>query len=159
MEKLYTVNEVAEMLHLTTRTIRNYLASGALKGRKIGAQWRFTQTDIDDFMNGRSLSADALVADSASDELTLSAAASLTGQPSLLDGDTARTLTVLDMKDADGTLCAEISSRVAVMLPTLATDTVPTCECYHNAELGVARFVIRATLDQLPKIIKCIRKG
>ena len=159
MEKYYTVNEVAEHLNLSTRTIRNYIASGTLKGVKIGAQWRFSESTLREFMNGRSLSADALVAAAASDELTQAAAAALTEQPSLLDGDTARTLTVLDMKDADGALCAEISSRVAVILPTLAAGTAPTCECYHNAELGVARFVIRATLDQLPKIIKCIRKG
>ena len=37
LEKLYTVDEIAKMTALTTRTIRNYLRSGTLKGRKIGA--------------------------------------------------------------------------------------------------------------------------
>lgn len=51
LEKLYTVDEIAGMTSLTTRTIRNYLRSGVLKGRKIGGQWRFTTKDIERFMN------------------------------------------------------------------------------------------------------------
>lgn len=46
LEKLYTVEDIARMTALTTRTIRNYLRNGTLKGRKIGGQWRFTPSDI-----------------------------------------------------------------------------------------------------------------
>ena len=46
-EKLYSINEIAKLTKLTDRTIRNYLASGTLKGRKIGGQWRFTRKDIE----------------------------------------------------------------------------------------------------------------
>ncbi|MCL2775938.1 MAG: helix-turn-helix domain-containing protein [Oscillospiraceae bacterium] len=46
MEKLYTVDDIAKMTSLTTRTIRNYIKDGLLKGRKIGGQWRFTEEDI-----------------------------------------------------------------------------------------------------------------
>ena len=45
-EKLYSISEIAKLTKLTDRTIRNYLASGTLKGRKIGGQWRFTKSDI-----------------------------------------------------------------------------------------------------------------
>ena len=51
MEKLYTVEDIAVMTSLTTRTIRNYLKEGILKGRKIGGQWRFTEEDINNFMD------------------------------------------------------------------------------------------------------------
>ncbi len=47
-EKLYTVDDIAKMTGLTSRTIRNYLKDGRLKGKKIGAQWRFTKEDIQD---------------------------------------------------------------------------------------------------------------
>ena len=54
MEKLLTVEDIAQMTSLTTRTIRNYLKDGSLKGRKIGGQWRFTKEDISNFMeNGK----------------------------------------------------------------------------------------------------------
>jgi excisionase family DNA binding protein len=45
-EKLYTVEDIAKMTSLTSRTIRNYLQDGSLQGRKIGGQWRFTVDDI-----------------------------------------------------------------------------------------------------------------
>ena len=51
MEKLYTVEDIANMTSLTTRTIRNYLKDGILAGRKIGGQWRFTEEDIKMFMD------------------------------------------------------------------------------------------------------------
>ena len=59
MEKVYTVNEIAEMTRLSTRTIRRYLSSGQLQGQKIGRQWRFTQTDLASFLDSQALS-DAL---------------------------------------------------------------------------------------------------
>lgn len=46
LQELYTVEQVAEMLSVTSRTIRNYLRSGILKGRKLGGQWRFTEEEI-----------------------------------------------------------------------------------------------------------------
>ena len=45
-EKLYSISDIAKLTKLTDRTIRNYLASGTLKGRKVGGQWRFTQQDV-----------------------------------------------------------------------------------------------------------------
>jgi len=50
MEKLFTVEDIAKMTSMTTRTIRNYLKDGILAGRKIGGQWRFTEGDINKFM-------------------------------------------------------------------------------------------------------------
>jgi len=51
MEKLYTVEDIAKMTMMTSRTIRNYLKDGILKGRKIGGQWRFTEDDVKNFMD------------------------------------------------------------------------------------------------------------
>lgn len=45
-QRLYTVADVAELTGLTSRTIRNYLKDGTLRGKKIGVQWRFTEEDI-----------------------------------------------------------------------------------------------------------------
>ncbi len=45
-EKLYTVEDIAQMTSFTSRTIRNYLKDGSLRGRKIGGQWRFTMENI-----------------------------------------------------------------------------------------------------------------
>ena len=58
MEKLYTVDEIAEMVSMTTRTIRNYIKDGLLKGKKLGGQWRFTEEDIKNFMDSGDFSKD-----------------------------------------------------------------------------------------------------
>lgn len=50
-EKLYTIEDLAEMTRLTSRTIRNYLKDGILEGKKIGGQWRFTMKDIEKFFD------------------------------------------------------------------------------------------------------------
>ncbi len=63
LEKLYTVEDVAHMMELTSRTIRNYLKDGSLKGRKIGGQWRFTEEDIKNFMDSGHFSDDKLKKD------------------------------------------------------------------------------------------------
>lgn len=51
LQKLYSVEEIAQMTSVTTRTIRNYLRNGILKGKKIGGQWRFSLEDIEAMIN------------------------------------------------------------------------------------------------------------
>ena len=58
MEKLFTVEDIAKMTAMTTRTIRNYLKDGILAGRKIGGQWRFTEEDIKKFMDSGNVTRD-----------------------------------------------------------------------------------------------------
>ena len=58
VERLYTVEQVAKMTSLTSRTVQNYLRTGILRGRRIGGQWRFTATDIREMINNRNGSAE-----------------------------------------------------------------------------------------------------
>lgn len=58
LEKLYTVEDIANMTDLTTRTIRNYLKDGKLEGKKIGGQWRFTMKDIEKLFDNGTVSKD-----------------------------------------------------------------------------------------------------
>ena len=48
-DKTYDLNEVAMMSGLSTRTLRNYLNQGFLKGDKTNRTWRFTVEDIEHF--------------------------------------------------------------------------------------------------------------
>ena len=50
MEEFYTIQEVAQELGVSDVVVRSYLAMGRLKGRKIGARWYFSQTDIKKFL-------------------------------------------------------------------------------------------------------------
>ena len=49
MEKKYNLNDLALMTGFTTRTLRNYLLGGILKGEKIDGVWRFSEEDLDAF--------------------------------------------------------------------------------------------------------------
>jgi excisionase family DNA binding protein len=48
--KLYTIDEIADILKVTQRTIYNYIKSGALKAIKIGKYWRVKHSDLELFL-------------------------------------------------------------------------------------------------------------
>jgi excisionase family DNA binding protein len=48
--KLYTIDEIAEILKVTQRTIYNYIKNGSLKAIKIGKYWRIKHTDFEQFL-------------------------------------------------------------------------------------------------------------
>jgi excisionase family DNA binding protein len=48
-ETFLTLREAAEVLRLSTRTVREYLKRGEIKGKIIGKRWRFRRADLDAF--------------------------------------------------------------------------------------------------------------
>jgi excisionase family DNA binding protein len=48
-DRLLTLREAADVLHLSTRTVREYLQRGEIEGRIIGGRWRFRRADLDAF--------------------------------------------------------------------------------------------------------------
>lgn len=48
-EKLLTLREAAEVLRLSTRTVREYLRRREIEGRIIGGRWRFRRAELDRF--------------------------------------------------------------------------------------------------------------
>ncbi len=49
MEKQYTLNEIAIMSGLTTRTLRNYMKMDILHGEMADGIWRFQEKEVMDF--------------------------------------------------------------------------------------------------------------
>ena len=49
---VFTAQETAELLHVSERTIRNYIKSGRLKAQKIGGDWAISEDNIKAFLNG-----------------------------------------------------------------------------------------------------------
>ena len=48
-EKLLTIEEVAAILRVSTRSVNRYIESGKLKASKIGV-WRIKRSDLDNFL-------------------------------------------------------------------------------------------------------------
>jgi len=48
-DRLLTLREAADVLRLSTRTVREYVQRGEIEGRIIGGRWRFRRVDLDAF--------------------------------------------------------------------------------------------------------------
>ena len=48
-ESFLTLREAAEVLRLSTRTVREYIKRGEIRGKLIGKRWRFKRADLDAF--------------------------------------------------------------------------------------------------------------
>ena len=48
--KLYTLQEVADVLRVSRQTIYNYVTAKRLKASKIGKEYRVTEEDLQDFL-------------------------------------------------------------------------------------------------------------
>ncbi|OHE25234.1 MAG: hypothetical protein A2Y45_01545 [Tenericutes bacterium GWC2_34_14] len=47
---LYKINEVAEYLRVSRRTVYTYIKQGKLQGFQIGVEWRVTKDNLEKFM-------------------------------------------------------------------------------------------------------------
>lgn len=51
--KLYTVNELLEILKVSRKTMYKYIADEKIKGSKVGNKWLFTEKQVNDFLESR----------------------------------------------------------------------------------------------------------
>jgi excisionase family DNA binding protein len=54
VSEFYTVEEIAEMLRVTDRTIRAYINNGDLKAVKLGKYWRIPKEAFNEFIEKHS---------------------------------------------------------------------------------------------------------
>ena len=49
--KIYTLDEVSDILKITKRTIYTYVQSGHLKASRIGRYWRVSEEQLQEFLS------------------------------------------------------------------------------------------------------------
>lgn len=49
--KVYTLEEIVDILSVTKRTVYNYIKKGDLKATKIGKYWRVQHNDLQEFLD------------------------------------------------------------------------------------------------------------
>lgn len=59
MMKVYTLQEVADILQITRRTVYTYLKDGKLKAVKIGKFWRVSEENLEEFIKTGTTVSDA----------------------------------------------------------------------------------------------------
>ncbi|MBN2374353.1 helix-turn-helix domain-containing protein [bacterium] len=52
-QEILTLQELAELLKLSDRTIYNYAQRGLIPGIKIGAAWRFRKDDVEKWLEDK----------------------------------------------------------------------------------------------------------
>lgn len=50
--KLYNTEEAAELIGVSTRTVKQYARAGRIQARKVGNRWLFAQDSLDRFLRG-----------------------------------------------------------------------------------------------------------
>ncbi|MBR3402877.1 MAG: MerR family transcriptional regulator [Parasporobacterium sp.] len=55
MKETYSINDVAMITGLSTRTIRNYISLGFLSGEKVNGAWSFTDKQIEGFTQDKAV--------------------------------------------------------------------------------------------------------
>lgn len=50
--KIYTLEEIADFLNVTVRTLYTYIKNGRLKANKIGGKWIVTDNQLREFIEG-----------------------------------------------------------------------------------------------------------
>lgn len=51
--KLYTLEEVSEIVGVTVRTLYKYINDGRLKAVKMGNKWQVSHKNLKDFIEGK----------------------------------------------------------------------------------------------------------
>lgn len=142
MEKYYTVDDVAEMTGLTSRTIRTYIADGRLTGLRLGKQWRFSEADI------AKLYRTPGDEEQQNDEVAAAATAFNTEPHNTLSA-----CIIVDCADLSNDALDDLEKRLrsnaAAQLPSERPEIVRTG----------SRFAFTGAADQTAKLLKLVRKG
>ena len=51
IRKVYTLEELVDLLHITRRTLYTYIKEGKLKAVKVGKYWRVREDQLRDFLS------------------------------------------------------------------------------------------------------------
>lgn len=50
LEQLLTITDVAEVLQVSTKTVRRWIANGDLPAHRLGRQWRIAPAELERFL-------------------------------------------------------------------------------------------------------------
>lgn len=53
-EKVYSVEQIAKLINMHPKTIRNFIRNGKLRAHKVGKEWRVSGHDLSVFVEGNS---------------------------------------------------------------------------------------------------------
>lgn len=150
-EKLYTVEDIAKMTSLTSRTIRNYLKNGTLRGSKIGGQWRFTMENIRLLFDNGAFSNDL------SRNRRLQVMDFINNRDSGVPGDT-RICTIVDCYCEDRNEGRRLYEKLVTVINSITGDSPPAKFDYEFIEKDrKARFTLFGSPEYIVGTLQLLR--
>jgi excisionase family DNA binding protein len=151
--KIYTVDEVAEQLQVSVKTIRRYIYSGKIAANKIGGQWRISQEHIDAYIESISSKTVCCTDTPSSDDFCV-----FMDNDYFTSDDPLQLCTIIDFYAKDK---KEISQMSSVLQESVTEDGIHGGKAQFNyiydAPLNRARFVIWGSPTFIEKAAKLLK--
>lgn len=124
VKDLYSIIEVAELLGLHVKTVRNYVHEGRLKHTRVGKQYRIARADLDAFTGG----------------------ALTSGQPVHVPVETAVS-SVVELNGINSERAQRISSMVTVVGKGRNDSQAMQIQAVHDPSRARLKLIIVGSLD------------
>ena len=124
IKDLYSIVEVAELLGLHVKTVRNYIHEGRLKHTRVGKQYRIARADLDAFTGG----------------------ALTSGQPVQVPVETAVS-SVVELNGINSEKAQRISSMVTVVGKGRNDSQAMQIQAVHDPSRARLKLIIHGSLD------------
>ena len=143
------MDEVSRMTNLPLRVIQNHLRTGTLRGRRLGGQWRFTSTDIQEMM-------DNIIPESETAKEQKKAVSDFMDGTNAERKEKNQVCTIADLY-----ISREVSDKKDSQLRTLLDVTDKDVETYYTYDYDEkeerARFVFFAPPQLVSKMMRIIK--
>lgn len=148
MDKFYSVEEVALMTGLTSRTIRTYIKEGVLRGKKVGVQWRFTEEEVKELFKDKQV--ERQVAD-AKNQLVVDFLNKRQGKDN-------RSCMIVDCPVMSETVEVELRDKLMEFINNYEWGAEFQFSYQLFEEENTARFIISGALKEISKVIDIINE-
>ncbi|WP_199880570.1 helix-turn-helix domain-containing protein [Bacillus massiliglaciei] len=149
VKPLYTVEEVAKMTGLTSRTIHNYIRDGKIKGKKIGVQWRFTEENIEALFSDADAKKDVT---DAQNQAVLEFLEQ-TGSPTETE-----MCTVMDVSASDQTAIEPLAQDMLAFVNAHQETGVRNFSYQYIEKRQTARFIVIGEIEKVQTLISMTRE-
>jgi excisionase family DNA binding protein len=148
--KAYKVDEVAEQLNVSIKTIRRYIYSGKIAANKIGGQWRISQENIDQYLESISNQSLCCDASPSTDDFCI-----FMDTDYFSSEDALQLCTIIDFYSND---LDEIASMSTILQKVVTEDGIHDGKAQYNyifdKPLNRARFVLWGSATFIEKAAK-----
>ena len=151
--KIYTVDQVAEVLQVSIKTIRRYIYSGKIAANKIGGQWRISQDSIDAYVESFSNKAACCSDSPSSDDFCV-----FMDTNYFTSEDPLQLCTIIDFYSKEK---KDITEMSMILQEVVTEDGIHGGKAQYNyiydAPLNRARFVIWGSPTFIEKAAKLLK--